>query len=244
MELAEMQSVLRADEAYVKMVSLDDEALMLTFPFDIEASRDLHNRLFAPVADRLTRTRHIVFEPDGAMLKLASNLLVTDDESVSRYLARLDGPDADDFDFRGVAWLGRNSRISTSVAPNAFRDVRAAPSSDAGRAYLGLGENVPVRDTIMPGSGETCLTSGGDFALDGLVRAFVGAGGRTVLASHWPVPDTFDATERLISGLFVQYEGATAEAFRRSQLELMAIRIPRTHSTGRPLRWWATERWR
>jgi CHAT domain-containing protein len=44
---------------------------------------------------------------------------------------------------------------------------------------------------------EAGVTSGGEFALDGLVRAFVGAGGRTVLASHWPVPDDFDATGRL-----------------------------------------------
>ena len=32
------------------------------------------------------------------------------------------------------------------------------------------------------------LATGGDVALDGLVRAFVGAGGRLVIASHWPVP--------------------------------------------------------
>ena len=44
--------------------------------------------------------------------------------------------------------------------------------------------------------------SGGGSALDGLVRAFIGAGGRAVMASHWPVPDDFNATERLITGLF------------------------------------------
>ena len=68
---------------------------------------------------------------------------------------------------------------------------------------------------------EAGITSGGNFALDGLVRAFVGAGGRTVLASHWPVPDDFDATKRLIGGLFDVADSETAEALRRSQLELM-----------------------
>src|SRR3546814_5994374 len=34
---------------------------------------------------------------------------------------------------------------------------------------------------------EAGVTTGGDYALDGLVRAFVGAGGRSVIASHWPV---------------------------------------------------------
>jgi CHAT domain-containing protein len=280
---------------------------------------------------------------------------VTDDESVERYQAQLETPEGDDYNFTGVAWLGRNSQISTSVAPTAFRDVRAAPRSSARKAYLGLGENTPINDTpgVSNGTrsalagGENCLwseniwsnpiksdelydaaqrlgggqaatttvltkagftdtaiksredlsdyrilhfathglvtapqpecpprpalltsfepdgdsdglltfaeifglridadlvilsacdtagsatvgatleagiTSGGNFALDGLVRAFVGAGGRTVLASHWPVPDDFDATKRLIGGLFDVADSETAEALRRSQLELM-----------------------
>jgi CHAT domain-containing protein len=51
---------------------------------------------------------------------------------------------------------------------------------------------------------EAGVTTGGGSALDGLVRAFVGAGGRSIVASHWPAPDDFKATERLISGLFKQ----------------------------------------
>ena len=391
--LAGMQSILKDDEAYVKMIALENDAYMiyitpdeafayrvdatpdqleetveilresiaiadggsvLTFPFDLETSRDLYKQLFEPVSDRITSRRHIVFEPDGAMLKLPINLLVTDDQSIERYQEQLAGPDGDDYDFRGVAWLGRNSEISTSVAPSAFRDVRAAPASSAQKAYLGLGENTPIGDgptgtastrSALAG-GDNCLwspniwsnpiksdelydaatrfggadgnrasvitkngftdtaikdredlsnyrilhfathglvtapqpecpprpalltsfgdensdgllsfaeifglridadlvilsacdpagsapvgatleagiTSGGDFALDGLVRAFVGAGGRTVLASHWPVPDDYDATKRLISGLFEGQNVETAEALRRSQLGLM-----------------------
>ena len=388
-----MQSILEDDEAYVKMIALENDAYMiyitpdealayrvdatpddleqtvqilresiaiadsgsiLTFPFDLETSRELYTQLFGPIADRLPSRRHIVFEPDGAMLKLPINLLVTDDESIERYQEQLAGPDGDDYDFRGVAWLGRNSQISTSVAPSAFRDVRAAPASSAQKAYLGLGENTPIGDgpvgtastrSALSG-GDNCLwspniwsnpiksdelydaatrfggaagnraavitkngftdtaikgredlsnyrilhfathglvtapqpecpprpalltsfgddnsdgllsfaeifalridadlvilsacdtagsatvgatleagiTSGGDFALDGLVRAFVGAGGRTVLASHWPVPDDYDATKRLISGLFEGQDVETADALRRSQLGLM-----------------------
>ncbi|MFN4019471.1 MAG: CHAT domain-containing protein [Erythrobacter sp.] len=324
---------------------------VLTYPFDIERSRELYVRLFAPVADRLPRLEHIVFEPDGALLKLPINLLVTDDASVAAYKARMAGSNPDEYDFRGTAWLGRTTRISTSVAAAAFRDVRKARPSDASRAYLGLGENLPIGEAIPGASrtraalegGEKCqwspniwanpvkadelrgaamrfggasrvltgkqftdlsviglpdladyrilhfathglvtapqpgcpprpalltsfdeqmgsdgllsfaeifglridadlvilsacdtagsatvgaareagLTGGGEFALDGLVRAFVGAGGRTVLASHWPVPDDFDATGRLISGLFAGDGRSTAEALRASQLGLM-----------------------
>lgn len=392
-DLAGLQGILKDDEAYVKMITLENDAYMiyitpaeamaykvdatpkeledtveilresiaiadggsvLTFPFDLETSRALYMQLFAPVADRLPGRRHIVFEPDGAMLKLPINLLVTDDESIERYQEQLAGPEGDDYDFRGVAWLGRNSQISTSVAPSAFRDVRAGPASSAQKAYLGLGENTPIgngpagtaRTRSALAGGDNCLwspniwsnpiksdelydaasrfggaegsraavitkngfsdtaiksredlanyrilhfathglvtapqpecpprpalltsfgddssdgllsfaeifalridadlvilsacdtagsatvgatmeagiTSGGDFALDGLVRAFVGAGGRTVLASHWPVPDDYDATKRLISGLFDGENVETADALRRSQLGLM-----------------------
>ena len=69
---------------------------------------------------------------------------------------------------------------------------------------------------------EAGLSSGGEFALDGLVRAFVGAGGRMVIASHWPVPDDYNATERLISGLFAAPPGTgTAGALRLAQRALM-----------------------
>jgi CHAT domain-containing protein len=66
------------------------------------------------------------------------------------------------------------------------------------------------------------LSSGGDVALDGLVRAFVGAGSRLVIASHWPVPDDYNATERLITGLFSAAPGTpTVTALRMSQRQLM-----------------------
>jgi CHAT domain-containing protein len=66
------------------------------------------------------------------------------------------------------------------------------------------------------------LSTGGDVALDGLVRAFVGAGSRLVIASHWPVPDDFNATQRLISGLFSAPSGTpTVTALRLSERQLM-----------------------
>lgn len=66
------------------------------------------------------------------------------------------------------------------------------------------------------------LATGGDVALDGLVRAFVGAGGRLVVASHWPVPDDYNATQRLIAGLFSATPGEPiAKALRTSQRTLM-----------------------
>ena len=69
---------------------------------------------------------------------------------------------------------------------------------------------------------EAGITTGGDFALDGLVRAFVGAGARAVLASHWPLPDDYGATKRLVAGMFEQPAGTPiAAALRAAQMPLM-----------------------
>lgn len=390
--LADMQGLLGEGEAYVKLVTLEDDAYMIyaapgeamayevdaspreldravdklratialtengqivTFPFDLAAARELYVTLFAPVSERLPGLEHVVFEPDGAMLRLPINLLVTDDASVERYAARQAQPGADAYDFRDTAWLGREVEVSTAVSPAAFRDIRNAPTSSGSMAYAGFGQNMPISESVADPSnvrsalagGANCtwapaiwnnpiaadelrtvagrlstsgaqtevltgqaftdtallameeldeyrilhfathglvtapepgcpprpalltsfgmgdsdgllsfaeifqmdidanlvilsacdtagsatvgatqeagLSGGGEFALDGLVRAFVGAGGRTVLASHWPVPDDYDATQRLIVGLFEEQGVQTAEALRRSQLELM-----------------------
>lgn len=67
---------------------------------------------------------------------------------------------------------------------------------------------------------ETGLTTGGGEALDGLVRAFIAAGGRQVIASHWPAPDDYNATERLFAG-FYQAKGTIGEALLTSERKLM-----------------------
>lgn len=69
---------------------------------------------------------------------------------------------------------------------------------------------------------EAGIDTGGGTALDGLVRAFIGAGSRTVIASHWPAPDSYQATERLMIGLFsAGSDTDLGDALRRSQVKLM-----------------------
>lgn len=333
-------------------ISVFENGQYVTYAFDIEAARALYSSLFGPVSDRLAATQHLIFEPDGAMLRLPINLLVADDASVERYLARTQELDSDFFDFTGVNWLGRDLDISTAVSARAFTDARQAPQSTASMQYLGLGRNEPIlantkiagirgavqgvndrcqwplnqwnspisdselkeaqsqvgagtseiitgpaftdtdilakdnisdfrilhfathglvtapspscpaKPALLTSFGESgsdgllafdeifdlkldadivilsaCdtagkasiattraagVSSGGGTALDGLVRSFIGAGGRSVLASHWPAPDDFRATERLINGLFSDGRGRSITgALRNSQLELM-----------------------
>jgi hypothetical protein len=85
----------------------------------------------------------LVFEPDGALLQLPVNLLVTEQAGIDAYHSRVDAG-GDEFDFRGIAWLGRDKAISTALSPASFLDARRATPSAAGRAYIGLGQNAPV----------------------------------------------------------------------------------------------------
>lgn len=334
-------------------IAVERDGNILTYPFDVERAFALYEKLFAPGAATMKDVRHLIFEPDGAMLRLPPNLLVTERTGIDSYLAKSRQAGHDGFDFTSVRWLGRDHDVSTAVSARAFRDVRRAAPSRASRAYIGFGENAPPRDseaqkaamsellgeagrcfwlrsrwnkpisaaelhvarkavgasaaeivtgaafsdsaikargdlaryrilhfathglvtsprpecparpalmTSFAGDGsdgllsfgeiydlrldadlvilsacdtagkaslaasrEAGLRGGGDFALDGLVRAFIGAGGRSVVASHWPVPDDYDSTNRLISGLFTAPPGTSvAAALREAQARLMA----------------------
>jgi CHAT domain-containing protein/tetratricopeptide (TPR) repeat protein len=341
----------------------DEGGQLNTYPFDVDGAHKLYVALFAPVADKMPGVRHLIFEPDGALLRLPVNLLVTDQASVDRYMTRTKATDSDQFDFRGTAWLGRHAAISTAVAARAFRDARAARPSTARLQYLGFGQNAPVGSTVrvastrslsgvgaidcnwpltewdkpisatelreasalvgakrsdvvtgaaftdtavmgrkdlsdyrilhfathglvtaprpecparpalltsFGGAGsdgllsfreiydlkidadlvilsacdtagkatvaatrEAGVTTGGGNALDGLVRAFIGAGGRSVLASHWPAPDDFKATETLIAGLF---QGA-ANASVGEALEAAEVKLMDDAKTSHPYYW-------
>lgn len=82
-------------------------------------------------------------------------------------------------------------------------------------------------------SREAGVTTGGNYALDGLVRAFVGAGARTVVASHWPVPDDYGATTRLIGGMLDAKPGEPlGQALEAAQEKLMS-----DPNTSHPFYW-------
>jgi CHAT domain-containing protein len=332
-------------------ISTVENGKRVTYAFDVGLSHQLYTELFGPFDADVAQVKHLIFEPDGAMLRLPPNLLVMDQASVDAYKQRAAAGGDAEFDFRGIRWFGRDRDISTSVSPRSFAGLRSAPPSAAPKDYLGLGENTPPaasaaamvpatadRDCILPlsswanpisarelqtaamivqkfdpngvqivtrdnftdtgleargdlnqyriihfathgvvtsrapkcaaqpalltsfgGSGsdglltfreifdlhldadlvilsacdtagkasaaatqQAGLATGGDVALDGLVRAFVGAGGRLVVASHWPVPDDFNATQRLITGLFSAPPGTpTVTAMRMAQRQLM-----------------------
>jgi CHAT domain-containing protein len=69
---------------------------------------------------------------------------------------------------------------------------------------------------------EAGIEGGGGQALDGLVRAFIGAGGRQVIASHWPAPEEYGATRRLFESLFQSRPGESlGQALLDAERKLM-----------------------
>jgi len=334
-------------------IAKEQDGRIYTYPFNVALARRLFVGLLGPIQPRLADLKHLIVEPDGALLRLPPTLLVTEQAGVDAYVERVK-KGGDDFDFTGVAWLGRDIDVSTSVSARAFRDVRSIAASAAPKAYIGLGQNAraallttaalpatalpagtgvdcswpldvwnnpisaaelhlaksilgasgaevvtdsaftdgaivarrdlsqyrvlhfathglvtaprpdcPARPALLTSFGdsgsdgllsfkeiydlrldadmvilsacdtagkatvaatrEAGVTTGGDYALDGLVRAFIGAGGRSVIASHWPVPDDYNATQRLIGGLFKAEAGTpVADSLRHAQQDLMA----------------------
>ncbi len=337
-------------------ISTELNGVRMTYPFNVELSRELYLKLLGPTADRLKGIDHLIFEPDGAMLQLPISVLVAGQDGLDNYKRRV-ASGGDDFDFRGIEWLGSRTATSTSLSARTFREARAAAPSKAQRAYIGFGENAPVSafqraalvqagglvraggrpdagcswpssqwarpisaaelrtaaglfsgsGALMTGAGFTdtavraradladfrilhfathglvtspnsacptepalvtsfandagsdgllefseifdlkldadlvilsaCdtateagaiatrsagLRGGGNSALDGLVRAFFGAGGRSVIATHWPASDEFNSTQRIIGALFAASPGTgIARSLQAAQRSLM-----------------------
>lgn len=340
-------------------ISVYEAGAAATYPFDIASARGLFQKLFEPIAGKIAGASHVIFEPDGAMLRLPVNLLVMDDASVALYEDRIAVPNADEFDFTGVNWLGRGRMVSTAVSAEAFVQSRKVERSAATRQYLGLGENAPVGEkfpasftddassgydadcywpvsqwnapidgrelstaanligmdqslvltnasftddqikakadldnyrvlhfathglvtppnrncpakpalvTSFGGQGSDGLlsfdeifeldldadlvilsacdtagtasveatraagiTSGGGSELEGLVRAFIGAGARAVMASHWPAPDDYNATERLISEMFRRGRTETIGSALSDSQEILMNDVETSH---------------
>jgi len=133
-----------------------EDGKQVNYPFDVEKSRALYLRLFGPVEADVGGVRHLIFEPDGAMLQLPPSVLVADDASVKAYLEQADRPDGDPFDFTGVAWLGRGREMSIAVSPRGFLDIRKLAASGAPRNYLGLGNNAVPKARPLAAVADQC----------------------------------------------------------------------------------------
>src|SRR5439155_15688996 len=140
-------------------ISTTENGKRVTYPFDVALSHQLYAELFGPFAASIAPVTHLIFEPDGALLRLPANLLVMDQASVDAYQRRAKTSNDAAYDFRGIAWLGRDRDISTAVSPRSFAQLRIAPPSAGRKTYLGLGENTPpsASVTVPAGADRDCI---------------------------------------------------------------------------------------
>jgi CHAT domain-containing protein len=101
-------------------------------------------------------------------------------------------------------------------------------------ADLKLDADLVVLSACNTGGGtRSGAIKGGGESLSGLARAFFYAGARTLLVTHWPIPD--QPTTRLMVGMFTnatREEVSIAEALRQSQAAMIA-----NSATAHPLNW-------
>ena len=107
--------------------------------FDLERSHDLYRTLFAPVASKIAAADHLIVVPTGPLLSLPFNVLVTTPYAEQIEIVGTDPFNAY-FDYSRVAWLGRQTGITTGVSISSFFLGRQTPGSDAPEPFRGFGD--------------------------------------------------------------------------------------------------------
>jgi len=107
--------------------------------FDVAGAQALFQTLFGPVAEPLLGARHLIYEPDGALLSLPVGVFVTDQASVDLVKAR-QADKADALDYRGVAWLGAKLDSSLVLSAATFLQARKFQPSHARRLALSFAD--------------------------------------------------------------------------------------------------------
>lgn len=111
-------------------------------PFDVALGYRLFQQLFGPVAAEVMAAKHLVYEPDGALISLPVGALVTADPSA---LLAKTAPGADP-DYRQVAWLGGKVDSALVLSAASFMQSRAFAPSKARQAFLGFADpSTPTR---------------------------------------------------------------------------------------------------
>jgi len=104
--------------------------------FDVAGAHRLFQQLFGPVASEVMAAKHLVYEPDGALISLPVGALVTADPSA--VLAGV--PAGADPDYRKVAWLGAKVDSALVLSAASFMQSRAFAPSKASKSFLGFAD--------------------------------------------------------------------------------------------------------
>jgi CHAT domain-containing protein len=137
---------LSADEAArtVKRLRIAFDTIDRLPRYDVTGAHDLYVKLFGPVANTVAASHHLIYEPDGVLISLPAEVLVTDQASVDGYKQRLalyrQGKDVDLYE--RTAWLGRKTNISLEVSAEGFIQSRQAAPSKGAKAFAAFGDPI------------------------------------------------------------------------------------------------------
>ena len=128
-------------EARVKELRLPFDKLGTTF--DVGKSRALFAGIFGPEQDDVRQAKHLIYDPDSAMVSLPAAVFVTDDASVDKFnqakaYAKAGHPRTDLY--QDTAWLGRNTDISLAISSEVFLQARAIAPSKGQHNFVAFGD--------------------------------------------------------------------------------------------------------
>ncbi len=157
--------------------------------FDVARSYTVFQQLMGPARAQIVGAKHLIYEPDGALISLPAATLVTEDPA-----ALLTGlkPGADP-DYRQVKWLGAKVDSSLVLSAASFMQSRAFAPSRAKQNFLAFAD--PASDKADPRAFASVLKrSGGKFASGG---ENICEGTRQALLRLPALPDTADEVRQV-----------------------------------------------
>ncbi|MBS0335166.1 MAG: CHAT domain-containing protein [Proteobacteria bacterium] len=157
--------------------------------FDVARSYALFQKLAGPVKGDIAQARHLIYEPDGALISLPAAAFVLDDPSA--VLAAT--PPGKDPDYRRIAWLGAKLDSSLVLSAPSFLQSRAFTPSRAKQSFIAFADPASPKSEPRAFASVLKRSSGG---LGG-ASANVCEGTREALLRLPPLPDTADEVRKV-----------------------------------------------
>ncbi len=158
-------------------------------PFDVAKSYALFSQLFGPVRADLAGAKHLIYEPDGALISLPVATMVMEDPAP--LLAHLNANKEPEY--RKVAWLGAKIDSSLVLSASSFLQSRAFAPSRAKQTFLAFAD--PESSKSEPRAFASVLKrSGGKFDAGG---ENICEGTRQALLRLPALPDTADEVKQV-----------------------------------------------
>ncbi|MBS0360768.1 MAG: CHAT domain-containing protein [Proteobacteria bacterium] len=160
-------------------------------PFDVARAYGLFQKLAGPVKADIAAARHLIYEPDGALIALPAATLVMDDPAAVLAAA----PAGKDPDYRKVAWLGARLDSSLVLSAPSFLQSRAFTPSRARQPFLAFAD--PASAKSDPRAFSSVLKRSANIVGAAAASTNVCEGTRQALLRLPELPDTADEVRKV-----------------------------------------------